>query len=151
DAAPRTLRSVPFSLTLVALTAILAAFPAALVRADTAAAPGPSAQAPAAPPTPGPGAPPGSGEAEPDEGGIVKARAAWFRDTHAGPDGVIPFAARSRAQAELRRNLASGLLTAATAVAGTTWVSVGPDAMHWGDYLFSGRVTSIATHPTDAN
>ena len=92
----------------------------------------------------------GEADSGEDEGMVIRSRGIWFRDRHAGPDGLIPFRARSDAMAELRRNLASGLLKSSTmAVTGDTWVSAGPRALMWTPSTpFSGRVVSIAPHPT---
>jgi len=112
-----------------------------------------SSSAPGATPGAGsPSNPSAEGDGPSEEGSIIRARAQWFHDRRSGPGGVIPFQARTRALEQLARNLREGTLKASpTDVAGDRWVSVGPDALLWGSIPYAGRVTAIATHPTDPN
>jgi photosystem II stability/assembly factor-like uncharacterized protein len=74
-------------------------------------------------------------------------RSRWFFEMRLGPDGTIPWSARSRALAQLEENLRSGLLHQEAAdVAADSWVAIGPSPLYDGSVPYSGRVTAIA-HP----
>jgi hypothetical protein len=80
-------------------------------------------------------------------------RAAWFAGRRLGPGGVMPLDGRNRALAELHRNVAKGLLRAEPEmrIPGDGWSPLGPAPILDGNLSWSGRVTSIAVHPTNAN
>jgi hypothetical protein len=94
------------------------------------------------------------GEAEEDSGEELLARDAWFIDQRLGTLKKIPKGAMAKA-----RSQAVKLRTAAAlATDPLNWIEVGPRPINagiswiWGGSTpFAGRVTAIATHPTDAN
>ncbi|HEX4823299.1 MAG TPA: hypothetical protein VFV19_03220 [Candidatus Polarisedimenticolaceae bacterium] len=80
-------------------------------------------------------------------------RSQWFAARRAGPDGFLRADGRNKAIAELKANIAKGLLRPGPLqrIAGDGWAPIGPAPELDGSYAFSGRVTAIAINPTNAN
>ena len=99
------------------------------------------------------GAAAAAGEKEGPE--LLLERARWFASRRAGRDGFVPIDGRNKALAELRANVAKGLLRPGPEqrIAGDGWAPIGPapeyDATNGAS--FSGRVTAIALHPSNPN
>ncbi|HEX6851445.1 MAG TPA: hypothetical protein VF139_08535 [Candidatus Polarisedimenticolaceae bacterium] len=86
-----------------------------------------------------------------EEERTISERERWEILRRLGADGMIPFDARGRALRQLRANLASGLLGEATdSIDGDRWIPLGPSPISAGPASFSGRVTALAAHPTQA-
>ena len=87
-----------------------------------------------------------------------RSRASWMR----GRSGSLPSAqestarspwdARSRSLRQLETNVKSGLLaTETTLVGGSFWSPLGPSTVFDGSIAYSGRITSLAAHPTNSS
>ena len=100
--------------------------------------------------------PPANREPEPSD--INKRRAEWFNAPRAYPFGRIPQGARIKAIRDMERMLPRGGprrlrvarpgAAASAALSSTQWTSIGPGAIGG---CCSGRVWTIAVHPTDSN
>src|SRR5437867_10729180 len=92
-----------------------------------------------------------SQEQEGDE--LLLERLKWFADRHRGPDGLIPIDARLKALRQIEENLENGSLLGSPsgAIPGDQWSSIGPSVITDGTTPYSGRVTTMAAHPSDPN
>src|SRR5580765_4037084 len=81
---------------------------------------------------------------------LLLERSRWFAERRAGRDGFFPVDGRNKAIAEMRANVAKGLLRPGPEqrIAGDGWAPIGPapetDATGG---VFSGRITAIAISP----
>ena len=131
----------------------------ALAALPTTAAGAPPAPASAAPVAAASAASPASDEerdidaVETEGPDVLNERARWFKSRRLGPDGEIPQDARNRALAQIEENIGKGILRGDPSrnIAGDGWSPIGPAPLLDGTYTFSGRITAIAIHPTNAN
>lgn len=92
--------------------------------------------------------PPARGD---DPGGAAR----YFRELRAGPNGVIPSGAREAALNQMRARWPQLLARRATTLSvsslpsTTTWTPIGPRPITGAGQPNSGRLNSIAIHPTD--
>jgi photosystem II stability/assembly factor-like uncharacterized protein len=89
-----------------------------------------------------------------DPGGAAR----YFVELRAGPSGTIPSGARQAGLAQLRArwpNLVARrdatFLSVPSLAPTTTWTAIGPKPILGGGLPNSGRLNSIAIHPTDSN
>jgi hypothetical protein len=92
------------------------------------------------------------GEPAEEEANLLDARTKWFLEGRAGVDGKIPWDARNRSLRQVESSIATGLLgTNQALVGGTFWSALGPSAVLDGSIAYSGRITSLAAHPTNSS
>jgi len=80
----------------------------------------------------------------------VGERSRWFLERRRTPDGSDPWRWRLRSLEQLRRNIAQGLL-GGTDASGDRWLSIGPSPLFNGTAPYTGRVSALEPHPTDAD
>ena len=79
---------------------------------------------------------------------FLRDRIGWLREGRVGRDGHFPPNARVKALRQREENRRKGVLSSsAQLISGSTWTPLGPAPSSG----YSGRVTSIAVHPTDSN
>src|SRR5438128_660271 len=87
---------------------------------------------------------------QPSPSSLAYQRWKYFRDRHVDSSGRMPRGAYQRALEDYEQKWGSTLSRSMAGITGNTWVPIGPDHIA-GNPTRSGRVTSIAVHPTDPN
>jgi photosystem II stability/assembly factor-like uncharacterized protein len=82
----------------------------------------------------------------PDED--IESRSRWFAERRRSATGEDPTRLRARSLDQLRENLASNALVETDA--GDIWVAVGPSPLLDAGRPFTGRISAIAPHPSEA-